>query len=78
MSHEHDLFSIEQVIRRAKEQRAKDTAKIWGPALKRLGGLARLAVVVPWQLARHVGVSNQIRGDHSDFIKRSAARPFGP
>jgi hypothetical protein len=52
MSHEHDLVSIEQVIWRAKEQRAKDTVKICGPALKRLGGFALLAVLAPWQLVR--------------------------
>jgi hypothetical protein len=52
MSYEHDVVSIEQVIWRAKEQRAKDTAKVCGPALKRLGGFALLAVLVPWQMVR--------------------------
>ena len=55
MSHEHDLVSIERVIRRAKQQQAKATANVCRHALKRLGGFA----LVPWQLVRQ-GQANVI------------------
>jgi hypothetical protein len=66
MSHEHDLVSIEKVIRRAREQKAKATAIVCRHALKRLGGFA----LVPWQLVRQ-GQANVI-GAKAVFLSSKA------
>jgi hypothetical protein len=52
MSHELDHVGIENIIRRAKQQRADHMAEALGPALRGLGGFALLAVLMPWHLVR--------------------------
>jgi len=50
---EHDLASINECIREAKEKRAKHIAEASGPALKAVGGFALIAVMVPWHAVRN-------------------------
>lgn len=52
-AHEHDLASIDECIRDAKEMRAKHIAEASGPALKAVGSFALVAVMVPWQTVRN-------------------------
>jgi hypothetical protein len=52
-THEHDLLSIEKVIRQAKEERAKHMAEVLGPALKTVAISALVVVMVPWHAVRH-------------------------
>jgi hypothetical protein len=52
MSHVLDLVSIENTIRRAKQERADRMAEAFGPALRGLGGFVLLAVLMPWHLMK--------------------------
>jgi hypothetical protein len=52
MSHELDLFSIENTIRRAKQERAEHMAEAYAPVLRGFGGFALLAVLTPWQFVK--------------------------
>jgi hypothetical protein len=49
MSHEFDHTRIEEYIKRAKQERAKYMAEVWGPALKKAirGLLLVLVAVLP-------------------------------
>ena len=50
---DNDLATIEKAIQEAKEVRAKHIAEACGPALKAVGGLALVVVVMPWHAIRH-------------------------
>lgn len=50
---EHNLASIDELIRRAKEKRAKHIAAICGPGLKTVSGLVLIVLMLPWQAVRH-------------------------
>jgi len=50
---EHDISSIEECIRQAKEKRAQHIAEASRPTLKTIGGFALVAVMVPWHAVRN-------------------------
>lgn len=52
MSQELDHVGIENIIRRAKQKRSERLAKTLGQALRGLGGLALVVVLMPWHLVR--------------------------
>jgi len=51
-AHEHDLASIETIIRQAKERRARHMAEVAGPTLRTVAGFALVIIMMPWQAIR--------------------------